>query len=248
MSELWYGIVSGLTIGAFGSFHCIGMCGPIALSLPTAGNSKMQSALSIGLYNLGRAFTYGILGILFGWIGTQFRVWGLQQMVSILTGLILLAFVLFHFKVRLPGKWFEIFQNKVRASLQKLLTSKLTLSSFAIIGLLNGLLPCGLVYVAIVAALATGKIWLGGLLMFSFGIGTIPMMAGIMMFGRKISIKHRQVINKTMPYMVSVMACLLILRGLNLGIPYVSPKMGDSVKSVPTCHGEELQQVFPIPK
>ena len=84
--------------------------------------------------------------------------------------------------------------------------------------------------------------------MFSFGIGTIPMMTGIMIFGRKISIKHRQVINKTMPYMVCFMACLLILRGLNLGIPYVSPKMSESVKSVPTCHGEELQEVFPIPK
>ena len=248
MSELWYGLVSGLTIGAFGSFHCIGMCGPIALSLPTAGKSKMQSALSMGLYNLGRAFTYGVLGILFGLIGSQFRVWGFQQVVSIAAGVVLLAFVLFHFMVRLPGRWFELFQNKVRTSLQKLLTSKLNSSTFLLIGMMNGLLPCGLVYIAIVAALATGKIWLGGLLMFSFGMGTIPMMAGIMVFSRKISLKHRQVINKVMPYMVCVMAGLLILRGLNLGIPYVSPKMGDSVKSVPTCHGEELQEVFPIPK
>ncbi|HEX5113442.1 MAG TPA: sulfite exporter TauE/SafE family protein, partial [Saprospiraceae bacterium] len=106
MNELWYGIVSGLAIGAFGSLHCIGMCGPIALSLPTAGNSKMQSFLSIGLYNLGRAFTYGMSGILFGLIGSQFRVWGFQQVVSIVAGVVLLAFALFHFKVRLPGKWF----------------------------------------------------------------------------------------------------------------------------------------------
>jgi sulfite exporter TauE/SafE len=122
------------------------------------------------------------------------------------------------------------------------------LPSFLLIGLLNGLLPCGLVYVAIVAALATGKIWLGGLLMFSFGLGTIPMMAGMMIFGRRVSMRHRQLINRAIPYMVSVMACILILRGLNLGIPYVSPKMGDSVKEIPTCHGEDEVEVFPIPK
>ena len=248
MNELWYGIISGLTIGAVGSFHCLGMCGPIALSLPFASTSKTQVGLSMALYHLGRAITYGCLGILFGLLGSQFRIWGIQQAISILAGAMLLAFVLFHFKVRLPGKWFDAFQNKIRAGLQKLLTSKLSTPSFLLIGLLNGLLPCGLVYVAIVAALATGSIWLGGVLMFSFGIGTMPMMAGLMIFGRRISIHHRRWINKAIPYMVCIMAGILILRGLNLGIPYISPKMGESVKSLPTCHGEELQQVFPIPK
>lgn len=175
-------------------------------------------------------------------------MWGIQQVISILAGLMLLVFVLFHFKVRLPGKWFDAFQNNIRSGLQKLLTAKLSTPSFLFIGLLNGLLPCGLVYVAVVAALATGSTWLGGVLMFSFGIGTMPMMAGLMLFGRRISIHHRQLINKAIPYMVCIMAGILILRGLNLGIPYISPKMGESVKSVPTCHGEELQEVFPIPK
>jgi uncharacterized protein len=248
MNELLYCMVSGLAIGSVGSFHCIGMCGPIALSLPIASDSKTNAAVSMGLYNLGRAFTYGLLGILFGLVGSQFRIWGVQQLVSILAGIVLLAFALFHFKVRLPGKWFDVYQSKVRVGLQKLLTSKLSTPSFLLIGLLNGLLPCGLVYVAIVAALATGNIWLGGVLMFSFGVGTMPMMAGIMVFGRKVSMRHRQLINKAIPYMVCVMACILILRGLNLGIPYVSPKMGASVKEIPKCHGVDEEEVFPVPK
>ena len=238
MNELLYGIISGLAIGSLGSFHCVGMCGPIALSLPIASNAKANAFISIGLYNLGRAVTYGVLGLLFGLLGSQFRIWGVQQFVSILAGLVLLAFVLFHFKVRLPGSWFDAYQSKVRLKLQKLMTSKLNVGSFFMIGLLNGLLPCGLVYVAMVAALATGNIGLGAILMFAFGVGTMPMMAGVMVFGRRISMRHRQVINKTIPYMVSIMACILILRGLNLDIPYVSPKMGDSVKEVPMCHGK----------
>jgi len=248
MNELLYCIVSGLAIGSLGSFHCIGMCGPIALSLPIASDAKASAFVSIGLYNLGRAITYGILGILFGLLGNQFRIWGVQQFVSILAGIVLLAFVLFHFKVRLPGRWFDAYQNKVRLALQKLMISKLNPGSFFLVGLLNGLLPCGLVYVAIVAALATGKIGLGAILMFAFGLGTMPMMAGVMVFGRRISLHHRQVINKTIPYMVSVMACILILRGLNLGIPYVSPKMGESIRTIPTCHGEDEEEVFTVPK
>jgi len=248
MNELLYCMISGLAIGCLGSFHCIGMCGPIALSLPIVGKSKTDAAVSMGLYNFGRAMTYGLLGILFGLLGSQFRIWGVQQFVSILAGIILLAFVLFHFKVRLPGKWFALYQSKVRIRLQKLLSSKLNAQSFLLIGLLNGLLPCGLVYVAIVAALATGKIWLGGLLMFSFGIGTMPMMVGLMVFGRRVSVQHRQFINRAIPYMVCVMACILILRGLNLGIPYVSPKMGASVKEIPKCHGVDVEEVFPMPK
>ena len=239
MNELIYCIISGLAIGSLGSFHCIGMCGPIALSLPVASDAKSNAFISIGLYNLGRAITYGALGLLFGLLGSQFRIWGIQQFVSILAGIVLLAFVLFHFKVRLPGSWFDAYQSKVRLTLQKLMTSKLSAGSFFMIGLLNGLLPCGLVYVAIVAALATGKIGLGALLMFAFGVGTMPMMAGVMVFGRRISMHHRQVINKTIPYMVSIMACILILRGLNLDIPYISPKMGETVKEVPMCHGKE---------
>ena len=248
MNELLYCLISGFAIGSLGSFHCLGMCGPIALSLPIATDSKWKAALSVGFYNLGRALTYAMLGLFFGLVGSRFRIWGIQQWVSIVAGLALLAFVLFHFKVRLPGKWFDRYQSQVRFRLQKLLSSNLKVRSFLFIGLLNGLLPCGLVYVAIVAALATGKIWLGAVLMFSFGVGTMPMMAGMLVFGRHISMRHRRWINRAVPYMVSVMACLLILRGLNLGIPYVSPKMGNTVQDVPTCHGEEEREVFPVPK
>jgi sulfite exporter TauE/SafE len=248
MNEVLFGIVSGLAIGSVGSFHCLGMCGPIALSLPIAAQSKTKTFLSVGLYNVGRAMTYGLLGVFFGWLGSRFSIWGIQQWISILAGVVLLAFVFFHFRIRLPGKGFDRFQSWVREQLRQLLRVPLHARSFLLIGLLNGLLPCGLVYVAIVAAMATGKIWMSALLMFSFGLGTLPMMAGITVVGRQITVRQRQRINKLIPYMISAMALLLILRGLNLGIPYVSPRMGDSVKEVPNCHGEEEEEVFPVPK
>lgn len=104
------------------------------------------------------------------------------------------------------------------------------------VGLLNGLLPCGLVYVAIAAALATMSSLNAMLLMFSFGIGTIPVMAGLMIFGHLISINIRQKINRSVPYFVGLMAVMLILRGMNLGIPYLSPKLEKESTEVSCCH------------
>ena len=107
------------------------------------------------------------------------------------------------------------------------------------IGLLNGLLPCGLVYVAIAASLATMDTLHGVLLMFSFGLGTIPVMAGLMSFGHWISPAVRQKINRAVPYFVGVMAVMLILRGLNLGIPYLSPHMDKEATEASCCHRPE---------
>ena len=101
---------------------------------------------------------------------------------------------------------------------------------------------------AIGAAIATGNTWQGSILMLSFGLGTIPMMAGVMWFGRKLDMHRRHQIRKAMPYLVSIMACLLIIRGMNLGIPYISPRMGPSTKEIPTCHGTTEMEIFQLPE
>lgn len=248
MSEWIYSLLSGFAIGAMGSFHCIGMCGPLALSIPAPQENKPALYTSISLYNLGRSMMYGMIGLLFGLLGTPFRLWGLQQFISIIAGVLLLIFVLSRFRFHLPFKWFNDFTNWVQVTLRSALQKEKSMSSYFFIGLINGLLPCGLVYVAIVAALAAGNAWLGGLVMFAFGLGTIPMMASLMLFGRKLGQHQRILIRRVMPYFVSVMACLLILRGLNLGIPFVSPKMGASTKELPTCHGKTEIQIFPVPE
>jgi sulfite exporter TauE/SafE len=212
------------------------MCGPIALALPVRSYPGVQKYVGIGLYNIGRAVTYGFLGLAFGFLGQQFRVWGLQQVISISVGMLILVFIFssFSFSSRIVlltqlNKW-------VQKSLSSLLIATKSVMSLFPIGLLNGLLPCGLVYVAIAAALATMHTWHGVLLMFGFGLGTIPVMAGLMMFGHLISCTARQKINMVVPYFVGMMAVMLILRGLNLGIPYLSPSMEKDSTEVSCCH------------
>lgn len=236
MSALYLSILTGLSIGFLGSFHCIGMCGPIALALPVRSYQGAKKYVGIGLYNIGRAFTYGFLGLAFGFLGQQFRVWGLQQVISIAAGVLILLFIFSRFSFSSKIGWLAYLNKWVQKSLHRLLSTPKPVTSLFPIGLLNGLLPCGLVYVAIAAAMATMHTWYGVLLMFSFGLGTIPVMAGLMMFGHLLSGMARQKINKAVPYFVGMMAVMLILRGLNLGIPYLSPSMEKDSTEVSCCH------------
>jgi len=233
---MYLSIVTGLSIGFLGSFHCIGMCGPIALALPVRSYEGVQKYTGIGLYNIGRAVTYSALGVAFGFIGQQFRIWGLQQFISITAGILILLFILTRFSFTSKIAWMAKLNFWVQQSLGKLLNTPKKMSSLFSIGLLNGLLPCGLVYVAIAAAMATMDIGHGALLMFSFGIGTIPVMMGLTVFGHLISTVARQRINKAVPYFVGVMAVMLILRGMNLGIPYLSPALEKDSTEVSCCH------------
>lgn len=236
MDGIGISILTGLSIGFLGSFHCIGMCGPIALSLPVHQQYGIRKYGSIALYNTGRAFTYAVLGLLFGLLGSQFRLWGFQQFISITAGALILLVVFSRFSFANRIRWLAWLNLKVQDALGRLLRSPKHPGSYFYIGILNGLLPCGLVYVAMAAALATTDIIRGSLLMLSFGLGTIPVMAGLMIFGHLISVPVRQQINRAVPYLVGLMAIILILRGLNLGIPYLSPKMETGTHQVECCH------------
>lgn len=239
MNELYLSIITGLSIGFLGSFHCIGMCGPIALSLPVRSFGSSDKYLGILYYNIGRALTYASLGLIFGFLGKQFRLWGLQQVISIVAGVLILIFILSSFSLASRIPLLGRLNLKVQQGLGRLLTTSKRPVSLFPVGLLNGLLPCGLVYVAIAASLATMDTLHGVLLMFSFGLGTIPVMAGLMSFGHWISPAVRQKINRAVPYFVGVMAVMLILRGLNLGIPYLSPHMDKESTEASCCHRPE---------
>jgi hypothetical protein len=177
-----------------------------------------------------------MLGLCIGFVGNQFRLWGLQQVVSIGAGVLILLFILSRFSIASRIPLIAKLNGWVQQRLGKLLASSKRPASLFPIGLLNGLLPCGLVYVAITASLATMDTFQGMLLMFSFGLGTIPVMAGLMVFGHLISVRARQKINKAVPYFVGVMAVMLILRGMNLGIPYLSPSLEKDSTEVSCCH------------
>ncbi len=227
MSQL---VLAAFMMGLLGSFHCVGMCGPIALSLPLKHDSDWAKFSGALFYNSGRIITYSAFGFLFGIVGKSVALFGYQQWLSIILGVLIIFFII------LP-KRFSSFQNQnfILTFLQKLrsvlgsLFSKKNFSSLFSIGLLNGLLPCGLVYMAAAVAVSTGDVANSIIFMAFFGLGTLPMMWSIAFFGNYVSIGIRQKIRKAYPYMMTLLACLLILRGMGLGIPYVSPKIEKKV-------------------
>ena len=229
-------IIAALTMGFLGSFHCIGMCGPIALALPVGHFSSGAKVAAILLYNLGRVITYAVFGVLFGLIGQGFALAGFQQIMSVVIGSILLIVVLFPYSWSQKmgiAKWNGLV-NKVKMKLG-LLFKQCSFSALFSIGLLNGLLPCGLVYMAIAGSVAVADAAKGSLFMALFGLGTIPAMFTVTIVKDFISLNVRNKIQKAVPVFVGVMALLLILRGLNLGIPYISPKVQQAECTTMSC-------------
>ncbi len=227
-------------IGIVGSFHCVGMCGPLALALPLKNDSAFTRLSGALVYNIGRIVTYSFLGLLFGLIGESFSLFGFQQWLSIIAGVMILFFIIVpkKFAVQSSTNFFiNRFAGKLRATLGQLFFKKNASTLFAI-GLLNGLLPCGLVYIAVAGAIATGDMGNSILFMASFGLGTLPVMWATAFFGNYISIPVRQKIRKVFPYMMMLMACLLIVRGMGLGIPYVSPKLQTENTELIECHAK----------
>jgi uncharacterized protein len=239
MSSILFAVITGLSIGALGSFHCIGMCGPIALTLPVHGQTGWYKTGSILLYNTGRAVSYAMMGFVFGFLGSGFGIFGLQQFLSVFAGSIILLLLIFNRLSPVQNALFSKVNQSVKVKLGKYLQGDKTLFSYFSIGLLNGYLPCGLVYVAIASSLALGNPAEGALLMFAFGLGTLPVMASLMVFGKFISQKARATINRMVPYIIGIMAILLILRGLNLGIPYLSPLYNAEEEKVEKCCGKQ---------
>ena len=229
-------VIVAFTMGLLGSFHCVGMCGPLALSLPLSSNSTWSKFTGAILYNGGRIFTYSIFGVLFGAIGKSAAFFGYQQWLSILLGSFIIALIILPKRIQLfkKGDFLLIHMEKLRTFLGQLFIKKNNTSLFAI-GLLNGLLPCGLVYMAAAGAVASGDMISSISFMAFFGLGTLPMMWSVAFFGNFASIGFRKKIRKAYPYLTTFMACLLILRGIGLGIPYVSPKIDMEKKQVQSC-------------
>lgn len=217
-------IISGLIYGLITSLHCVGMCGPIAIALPLHGDSFYQKLFGGVLYNLGRTVTYMIMGSVFGLIGQGLGALGFQRWVSILTGIIMIAMVFFPsiFSVNLSGNNSNIILNKLKGGIRKLFSTKSNSSLFTI-GLLNGLLPCGPLYAALIISVGTGFVLDSVLFMAMFGLGTLPLLLSVSLIGNIISSRIRNKLSKALPIFIVIIGLLFILRGLELGIPYLSP-------------------------
>lgn len=220
-------LLAGIAFGFLGSFHCVGMCGPLALALPGADRDTIPMVISRVVYNLGRVITYSSLGIAVGLLSKMVSISGFQQGLSISIGiLILLGLTVSAFRQKLnEWKSYPSKLMKKATSPIKSLFNKGTIGALFLIGLLNGLLPCGFVYMALVTALTTGTVVKSVIFMAGFGLGTIPAMLGVSLASGLISLSLRRKLKKLSPYFMAVVGILLILRGLNLAIPFVSPHL-----------------------
>ena len=219
--EIW----TGFLIGFLGSFHCVGMCGPIALALPIGKQSNLKLIIGRLLYNLGRSLTYALFGAVFGLFGKGIQLAGLQKWASVVLGVSILVYYLIpaKFKGKLSvTKPYIVVSNFVKRGFSKL-TKNGSPSALFVFGVVNGFLPCGFVYLALAGAITTGGATSGALYMFLFGLGTAPIMFATSMIGKFLNAKLKQKMNKLIPVFAIILAIVFILRGLSLGIPFLSP-------------------------
>ncbi len=220
-------IISAFILGFAGSFHCVGMCGPIALAVPNKGISEVGRWWSFVIYLFGKTITYTIAGLVFGLCGRQLIESGFQQLLSIFLGVILFvlaALMLLKNKAYHNNPLQAFISNKLIPVFGKLLKNPNRITPF-LLGMVNGLLPCGLVYVGLLGATATGSIFSGALFMFCFGIGTMPVMFSFLALAGRFSFSLRNKIKNATPYFIAFAGVMLILRGMNLGIPFLSPHL-----------------------
>ena len=228
-------LLTGFLVGLLGSFHCIGMCGPIAIALPKTNNLVFSRLL----YNFGRVITYSMLGLLFGLLGSRLEMFGLQRIISISLGVLIILTVItpISYRIKLSNK-LGLYKlvGMLKMYFGKMFKNHSN-SSMLVIGMLNGLLPCGFVYIGITGAIAVGSTLNGMLFMTMFGLGTLPVMLGASLIGSVINLNIRQKLTRLLPAFSLILAAIFILRGLNLGIPYISPKLEHkSVNKEVICH------------
>ncbi|MBA4257633.1 sulfite exporter TauE/SafE family protein [Sediminibacterium sp.] len=229
-------LISAFVLGFGGSVHCIGMCGPLALSLPFQSFQGVYKCLAVFFYNIGRVSTYIGIGIAAGLLGRGVNWFGVTQIVSIVLGLVIVFSVLaprLFPQTSLPLlKGFKQWQIN---TMQKIML-KQSAGWMFVFGLLNGLLPCGLVYTAIAASLVAHNIYESMLFMGFFGIGTIPAMILLVAAAQYLPQKIRNQFRKLVPVFTFIIGCLLILRGLNLDIPFVSPYLNAAIQGTDAIH------------
>lgn len=227
-----------LSMGLMSSFHCVGMCGPIALALPVHKGSRWQQVVGLLAYNGGRATTYALLGGLFGLLGSSFALMGYLRYLTIGAGLLMLAYVLWPAKLesRLhPPRVWQQFVQTIKSRMGRLLSSR-SVAGWIGLGMLNGLLPCGLVYMAVVSSVATGSALRGAGFMFLFGLGTVPAMMAVGFFKQWFTPTLRTRIRRLTPVLVAVAGIWIVVRGVLIHPPTTEGVGHGTHTEIPVCH------------
>jgi sulfite exporter TauE/SafE len=216
-------ILSALVLGLGGSLHCGGMCGPLMMAL-LSGTDPAARIRSRVAYHAGRFTTYALIGLVFGLLGRGFHVAGWQRAVSVIAGVLLLVGGAVASRLSLDA-WLIRSVGCVKA-LFRLGMGRKTIGSLVFLGMINGFLPCGLVYAAGIAAAASGDPLSGALSMGAFGLGTLPLLLAVDRLGQTLGAGVRARLQSAVPWVIAGVGILLIVRGLGLGIPYLSPSSG----------------------
>jgi sulfite exporter TauE/SafE len=209
------------------------------MMLPVDRTNEAKKVTQIITYHLGKLTAYGILGLIFGLLGRTFYLAGIQQKLSIIVGILMIMVAI------IPENVFAKYNfskpvyrvvSKLKSSLGQQFKSKSYQSLFTI-GLLNGFLPCGMVYVAIFGAIAMQSVSMGIVYMLLFGLGTIPLLTAVIYVSNLLSISLRRTLQKMIPIVAVLIGMLFIIRGLGLDIPYLSPSnLSLFVQSEANCH------------
>ena len=210
-------------MGLFGSIHCAVMCGPLLIALQADSRVSWLQTLNKVLYQFGRILTYTLVGAVLGIFGNVAVMQGWQQTFSIITGIFLIIIGLIYClgsKSTKVAQW----QTKMIQPFAKMMGKWLYRPGGSFIaGILNGLLPCGMVYMAIASSINADGVLASAQFMLLFGLGTLPLM---LIFSLATSFS-KQIFKlkfaKILPVLFLVMGVWFILRGSNLNIPYLSP-------------------------
>lgn len=229
------GITMALLMGLTGSLHCAGMCGPIIWVMPFQRLSGFKKWLGIGLYHIGRISVYAALAAVLFSFKSLFDP-QVQQYISVVLGgalLILGIMSFFPTRVNISFPWGGWVQRKLSQFM-----AHPNVGALLITGMLNGLLPCGLVYMALSAAVVTPTVEKAVVFMYVFGAGTVPMLVALTMIKDRAKLLQAAHFRKFVPVVMLFFGSLFVLRGMNLGIPYLSPKitMEQNEVKAECCH------------
>lgn len=228
---------TAFTLGLIGSTHCLGMCGPLALAVPLSKTQRLAMAFQALKYNLGRVLTYTLLGAVFGLLGMGVQMAGYQKIFSIALGVLLLFAAVFtlNWESRLANSSpLARFFNFIKRQIGRLLHNN-SRQPHLLIGIFNGFLPCGMVYLAIAGAVTTGSVANGMLFMALFGLGTIPLMFALVLSGNALKPRFKKLLRNIAPFIMVAFALLLIARGLNVNLP-TELRFWEALQNDVFCH------------
>lgn len=226
---------TALSLGFLGSLHCLGMCAPLMLAFPMSRQQKWQLVSDALQYNFGRVLTYGLLGLLFGFLGKGLFIAGIQKEFTLFLGIVLLLVVLFKINVEYHLLRIPIFQKYSQFIRHKISALMRHRNSHFLLGFVNGFLPCGLVYLALAGAVTTATAWNGAAFMLLFGLGTVPLMLSTFLLGRKLQNRFRTVLSYVGNIAMLALAIFLIYRGVSVEFPR-SLEFWEAMNNPVMCH------------